>query len=51
MLSKLLLALGLIAGASAVELTPDNFDDLTAGKTTFIKFLVRAVWQGTEKQN
>jgi hypothetical protein len=39
MLSKVLLALGLIAGASAVELTPDNFDDLTAGKTTFIKFL------------
>lgn len=25
--------------ASALELTPDNFDDAVAGKTVFIKFL------------
>jgi len=39
MLSTIVLALGLLAGASAVELTPANFEELTAGKTTFIKFL------------
>jgi len=39
MLSKIVLALGLLAGSSAVELTPDNFDEMTAGKTAFIKFL------------
>jgi len=39
MLSKIVLALGLLAGSSAVELTPDNFDEVTAGKTAFIKFL------------
>jgi hypothetical protein len=27
------------AFASATELTPDNWDDETAGKTVFIKFL------------
>ena len=35
--------LGLIAhqtivDAATIELTPDNFDDMTAGKTVFIKF-------------
>jgi hypothetical protein len=29
----------LIAGASAVELTPENWDAETAGKSVFIKFL------------
>lgn len=27
------------AAASAIELTPDNWDTETAGKTVFIKFL------------
>jgi hypothetical protein len=31
--------LGLAATANAVELTLDNYDELTAGKTVFIKFL------------
>jgi len=33
--------LALLAGstASALELTPDNWDEETAGKTVFIKFL------------
>lgn len=26
------------AFAATVELTPDNFDEMTAGKTVFIKF-------------
>jgi len=31
---------GLLAGAaSAIELTPDNWDAETGGKTVFIKFL------------
>jgi hypothetical protein len=31
--------LGLLAStATAVELTPDNYDEMTAGKTVFIKF-------------
>lgn len=34
----------LIAGASAVHLTPDNFDELTAGKTVFLKMY--APWCG-----
>jgi hypothetical protein len=29
----------LLVAASAVELTPDNWDDETAGKVVFIKFL------------
>ena len=33
------LAALLVGTASAVELTPDNYDELTAGKTVFIKFL------------
>ena len=31
--------LGLAATASAIELTPDNWDTETSGKTVFIKFL------------
>jgi len=31
--------LGLAATASAIELTPDNYDAETSGKTVFIKFL------------
>jgi len=31
--------LGLVAATNALELTPDNWDDKTAGKTVFIKFL------------
>jgi len=35
-----LLALTMAAtSVSAVELTPDNWDEQTAGKTVFIKFL------------
>jgi len=34
--------LSLMAVANAVELTPDNFEELTAGKTVFIKF--QAPW-------
>jgi hypothetical protein len=34
-----LVLLGLAATANAVELTLDNYDELTAGKTVFIKFL------------
>jgi hypothetical protein len=33
------LFLGLAAAANAIELTPDNWDAETAGKTVFIKFL------------
>jgi hypothetical protein len=29
----------LTIGGSAVELTPDTWDDATAGKTVFVKFL------------
>lgn len=31
--------LGLAAAANAIELTPDNWDAETAGKTVLIKFL------------
>jgi hypothetical protein len=31
--------LSLFGVASAIELTPDNWDSETAGKTVFIKFL------------
>jgi len=35
-----LLALAALAGvARAVELTPDTWDEMTAGKTIFVKFL------------
>jgi len=37
---KIILALlGLAATANAIELTPDNWDTETAGKTVLIKFL------------
>jgi len=36
--------LGLLVGINAMELTADNYDDATAGKTVFIKFL--APWWG-----
>jgi hypothetical protein len=40
MKSALFALAALLAGsASAVELTLDNYDELTAGKTVFIKFL------------
>jgi len=32
-------ALSLLAMAGAMELTPDNWDKETAGKTIFVKFL------------
>jgi hypothetical protein len=33
------LLLAIVAAASATELTPDNYDELTSGKSVFIKFL------------
>ena len=33
------LVLALLAGAAALELTPENWDEKTAGKTVFVKFL------------
>jgi hypothetical protein len=41
---KVALLLGFAAAASAVELTPDNFDDLVhgSGKSAFVKF--QAPW-------
>merc|ERR1711934_129582 len=41
---KILAALALVACVSAVELTPDNYDEMTSGKSVFIKFL--APWRG-----
>merc|ERR1711934_1233838 len=41
---KILAALALVACVSAVELTPDNYDEMTSGKSVFIKFL--APWGG-----
>jgi len=37
--SKLALFFTALFGTSAVELTPANFDEKTAGKSVFIKFL------------
>jgi len=34
-----ILALALVAAANAIELNPDNFDEVTSGKSVFIKFL------------
>jgi len=34
--------LALAATVQAIELTPDNYDEVTAGKTVFIKF--QAPW-------
>lgn len=36
---RVTIALCAVALGAALELTPDNFDDATAGKTVFIKFL------------
>lgn len=38
MMKQLLLATAL-AASGATELTPDNWDSATSGKTVFIKFL------------
>jgi len=38
-MKTVLALLGLAAAAGAVELTPDNWDAETSGKTVFIKFL------------
>jgi hypothetical protein len=40
--SMLVLLPGLISSVGALELTPDNFEEQTAGKTVFIKF--QAPW-------
>jgi hypothetical protein len=34
-----LVLLSLVAVSNAIELNADNFDEVTAGKTVFIKFL------------
>jgi len=39
MMSKAIVLLALLAAASATELTGANFDEVTAGKSVFIKFL------------
>jgi hypothetical protein len=39
MMSKAVLALGMAWAAVAKELTSENWDEETAGKTVFIKFL------------
>jgi len=39
MKSTIALLIALVASASAIELTEDNWDAETAGKTVFIKFL------------
>lgn len=39
MKSIIAIVLSLLAVSNAVELTPDNYDEMVAGKTVFIKFL------------
>jgi len=39
---RTLAVLALVAAASAISLTPDNFDEMTSGKSVFIKF--QAPW-------
>jgi len=39
MVNSLSLLTVLVASASAMELTPANWEEQTAGKTVFIKFL------------
>jgi len=39
MAKAVLAVVGLLAGAGAIELTPENFEEQTAGKTVLIKFL------------
>jgi hypothetical protein len=36
---RAVLALALVAAASGLDLTPDNWDEAVAGKTIFVKFL------------
>jgi len=36
---RTLILLAFVAAVSALELTPDNFDSATSGKSVFIKFL------------
>ena len=36
--TTLLLALGAASSVSAIELTPDNWDAQTSGKSVFLKF-------------
>jgi len=38
-MAKLVLLATMMATAGAMELTPANWDEQTAGKTVFIKFL------------
>jgi hypothetical protein len=38
-MSKFALLLGSLALASAMELTPENWDEQVAGKTVLVKFL------------
>mmetsp|Transcript_33832 Transcript_33832/g.81796 ORF Transcript_33832/g.81796 Transcript_33832/m.81796 type:complete len:222 (+) Transcript_33832:117-782(+) len=42
--TTLLLALGAVSSVSAIELTPDNWDAQTSGKSVFLKFF--APWCG-----
>jgi hypothetical protein len=37
--SSIVLFLGALAVSSGIELTKENFDSATSGKTVFIKFL------------
>jgi len=41
-MAKVVLLASLMVGAAASELTVENFDEQTAGKTVFIKF--QAPW-------
>eukprot|EP00959_Pyramimonas_sp_CCMP1952_P209317 4378888-Pyramimonas_sp.AAC.1 len=41
---RLLIAIALFVGASATDLTPANYGELSAGKTVFLKFF--APWCG-----
>jgi thiol-disulfide isomerase/thioredoxin len=44
MLFRVIQIFALFAGSAALNLTPENFDDETAGKSVFIKFF--APWCG-----
>jgi len=39
MAMKAVASLVLVAAVGAMELTPDNWDSVTAGKSVFVKFL------------
>jgi len=36
---RAVLLLALVASVASIELNPDNFDEVTSGKSVFIKFL------------